>query len=264
MGVIRCQHCGAWVNEEAMGCPDCGADPRSGVVPGHVDRWEKVADVWEDNLALFDEFTTQALAEDLPPVDELLTRCEATSCALLAVLPHVIEAWRLTWMEVAPRMHRSVHFPDDSFEDVAALLTVVEDALAGAGRQRAGMYLAVGVFRAITKVDLGDVMDGSMGTDNPMAETVAERTRMAHKARALLELEYSQLRWRLERSGERLDTAQAARLASVLDDVGPLFGGLGLQTTLARCALHPGSRWETVPATEPADSTIDGREEPGL
>lgn len=260
MGVVRCQRCGSWVNEEAMGCPDCGADPRSGVVPGHVDRWEKVAEVWEENRALFDEFTAQALAEDLPPADELLARCEATAAALLALLPHVIDVWRLTWMDVAPLMHRAVHFPDEDFEDAAALLTVVEDALAGAGRQRAGMYLALGVARAFTKVDVSGVVDGATGPDNPMAETVAEKTRMAHKTRALLELEYSQLRWRLERSGEQLDGTQAARLAALLDDVGPLLGGLGLQTTLARCALQPGSRWETPAAGEPLTRTDGGAE----
>jgi hypothetical protein len=245
-----------------MGCPDCGADPRSGTIPGHVDRWEKVAEVWEDNLALFDEFTAQALAEDLPPVDELLTRCEATAGALLALLPHVIDTWRLTWMEVAPLMHRTVRLPDDDFEDAAALLTVVEDALAGAGRQRAAMYLALGVARAFTKVDLSGVVDGAMTPDNPRAETVAEKTRLAHRTRALLELEYSQLRWRLERSGEQLDGAQTARLAALLEDVGPLFGGLGLQTTLARCALQPGSRWETPPTSAPAAGAAGGGEEP--
>jgi RNA polymerase subunit RPABC4/transcription elongation factor Spt4 len=31
--VIRCGRCDARVNEEAMGCPECGADPRTGRLP---------------------------------------------------------------------------------------------------------------------------------------------------------------------------------------------------------------------------------------
>jgi uncharacterized OB-fold protein len=30
MAVIKCANCGTTVNAEAEGCPDCGADPRTG------------------------------------------------------------------------------------------------------------------------------------------------------------------------------------------------------------------------------------------
>jgi len=30
MAVIACKNCGAKVNSEAMACPACGADPRTG------------------------------------------------------------------------------------------------------------------------------------------------------------------------------------------------------------------------------------------
>lgn len=38
--MIACAHCGTKVHAEAAGCPKCGADPRTGVVPQSVRRLE--------------------------------------------------------------------------------------------------------------------------------------------------------------------------------------------------------------------------------
>jgi len=222
MGRSVCEKCGALVNEQATGCPACGADPRTGVVPEHVKRWETEGEVWREAAGLFERFCDEAMSTTLPATNDLLSACEARADALLMLLPETIGAWRTVWEERAPRLGRDAAIDHDAAN--RALLAIVGS-----------------VYEACE--------DPAGQTVSQTEQRLAARTELAHRAQGLLHLEYTRLRWRLERDGVALDDSQEQRLLDTLVQVGPLLTPHGLGATLAWCTLHPGSRWET-PSSE--------------
>ena len=63
MGSIDCARCGRQVTSEAPRCPECGADPRTGIATfkrGELDRVRICQGVWIRCLALFIDFVVVA------------------------------------------------------------------------------------------------------------------------------------------------------------------------------------------------------------
>lgn len=95
MGVVQCANCGAKVNDQAVGCPACGANLDTGEIPPAIRLLETIAQVQREGEQLASLDPVSISAAEVPEPAQQLTAFLGRVETVLALAPEALEAEKL-------------------------------------------------------------------------------------------------------------------------------------------------------------------------
>jgi hypothetical protein len=192
MGVVKCANCGARVNDQAVGCPECGANLQTGDIPQAIRLQGTLAQVQREGaqLAALDPF--DVATADVPEAAQQLAAFVLRVDAVLALAAEAVEAEKL--VATRPRFGGLAEAVLSDDDQVLRRSSVLRDALRHAVTLASLDYCRLwwslesgdgslddGEWRRLTQavIDLGPLLDPAM-----VEATVLRRARKREESHA--------------------------------------------------------------------------------